>query len=110
MHLVADLRASVAGGGPVLRASLVQGALLASHCIVIANHYLDTIHDCPSQLWQVSSDAKKTKRQRQRRMSRKTIKRENERRAAALGLSDASSSSDEDPYESEAGSSEADAG
>ena len=66
--------AEVAGGGPVLRASLGAGALLASHCIVIAHHYLDAIHECPSRLWDASADEyvakSKANRQRRRRVER----------------------------------------
>jgi tRNA pseudouridine-54 N-methylase len=69
---VAELGSSVGGGGPVLRASLGQGALLASQCIVIVHHYLDALHDCPAQLWQPSSAAKHASRQRHRRIKRST--------------------------------------
>ena len=56
------------GGGPVLTASIGGGMLLASHCIVILHHYLDLIHDCPSQLWApLSTEVRKTSRQIQRR-------------------------------------------
>ena len=59
------------GGGPVLRASLGSGALLASHAVVIAHHYLDQIHECPSRLWSDGShDATKMGRQRCRRVQR----------------------------------------
>merc|ERR1712150_56452 len=72
VELVSALGAEVAGGGPVFRASLGHGALLASQCIVITHHYLDAIHDCPSQLWDVSPEVRHTQRQRQRRMKKKT--------------------------------------
>ena len=41
----------VGKGGPVLRASLGCGILLASHAVVIAHHYLDAMHECPPRLW-----------------------------------------------------------
>ena len=59
------------GGGPVFRASLGAGALLASHCIVIAHHYMDAIHECPARLWEAPShEATKAGRQRRRRVQR----------------------------------------
>ena len=110
IELVAELGASVAGGGPVLRASLAQGALLASHCIVIANHYLDAIHDCPSQLWQVSAEHRKSNRQRSRRVSRKSQKRANQgyRGATLHPTQSESSSDDEDAVDEERSSESAD--
>jgi len=76
IELAVRLGGEVGGGGPVLRASLGKGALLASQCLVIANHYLDQIHECPSQLWEVSPELKHFQRQRQRRVKRKAGKRE----------------------------------
>lgn len=94
--LVSALGASVAGGGPVWRASLAQGALLASQCIVIVNHYLDAIHDCPSRLWVESFDFKKTKRQRQKRVRRAQKKLSAPGAEAASSEDPTSASSDED--------------
>lgn len=85
---VKHIGAEVGGGGPVLCASLGTGCLLASQCIVIANHYLDAIHDCPSQLWQPSLDAKKRGRQRRKKASR--------RHSGKMSISGWSSSSSED--------------
>ena len=76
IELISKIGAEAGGGGPVVRASLAHGALLTSQCIVIANHYLDTLHDCPSQLWQPSAELKHRKRQRARRIQRKMDKRE----------------------------------
>lgn len=63
------------GGGAVLCASLGGGALLASHCIMICNHHLDALHDCPSQLWAPDLDymhrKKKQSKRNKRRMNRK---------------------------------------
>lgn len=71
---VKSIGASVAGGGPVLSASLGTGCLLASQCIVIANHYLDGLHDCPSQLWMPSMSAKKRSKQRSKKVHRRSRK------------------------------------
>ena len=87
IELVDRLSAEVGGGGPVLRASLADGALLASHCVVLTHHHLDAIHDCPSQLWEISPELRGHQRQRQRRMKRKNAKRERRNRAAAAGSS-----------------------
>ena len=67
---VKAIGASVAGGGPVLSASLGAGCLLASQCVVIANHYLDGLHDCPSQLWTPSLSAKKRSKQRSKKQKK----------------------------------------
>lgn len=95
VQMVCRLGAEVGGGGPVLRASLANGALLASHCVVIANHYLDTIHDCPSQLWQASAEVRVHTRQRQRRIKRKNAKRERVGLVAGVDSPEQSSEGDD---------------
>ena len=63
--------AAAGGGGPVLTASLGTGALVGSHCIIILQHYLDTIHDCPARLWSPPSvDERRSGRHRRRRAAR----------------------------------------
>ena len=63
---------AAAGGGPLLRASLGSGTLLASHAIVIVHHYLDALHECPSRLWstQAAEAVSRGARQRRRRTQR----------------------------------------
>lgn len=66
---------SVAGGGPVVEASLGTGCLLASHCIVLVHHYLDGMHECPPQLWAAPSDeVQKIRRQQRSRRTRRQPK------------------------------------
>jgi tRNA pseudouridine-54 N-methylase len=67
---VTALGSTVGGGGPVLKASLGTGCLLASQCVVIANHYFDGLHDCPSQLWTPSMEAKKRSKQKATRVKK----------------------------------------
>jgi hypothetical protein len=69
--LVERAGAAAAGGGPVLCASLGAGCLLASQCVVVAQHYLDAIHDCPSQLWPQSTEVRRAGRQRHRQQQRR---------------------------------------
>ena len=74
---VRTLGGAVGGGGPVLSASLGAGCLLASQCIVIAHHYLDALHECPSQLWQPSAEARKRRQTRGRSRRRHNQQRKN---------------------------------
>ena len=69
--------AAAAGGGPVFRASLGRGSLLASHCIVLVHHYLDMRHECPSQLWETpSADVTRMGRQTRDRRRRREQKQQ----------------------------------
>lgn len=62
--------AEAGGGGPLLRASLGAGCLLASQCIVILHHYLDALHDCPARLWDGGSEVRRSTRQKRRQLLR----------------------------------------
>jgi tRNA pseudouridine-54 N-methylase len=94
---VTALGSTVAGGGPVLKASLGTGCLLASQCVVIANHYLDGLHDCPSQLWTPSMEAKKRSKQRAKKVKKGLGHRKPGRPASVGGwANDSSDSSDGD--------------
>ena len=73
--LVHRLGASAGGGGPVLCASLGSGCLMASQVIVLVNHYLDAIHDCPSQLWPPSVEVRRACRHRGRYNQRRGKRR-----------------------------------
>ena len=64
------LCAEVAGGGPLLRASLGSGCLLASQCIVILHHYFDSLHECPARLWEGGSEVRRNLRQKRRQKLR----------------------------------------
>ena len=73
--------AEASGGGDVLRASLGSGCLLASHCIVLVHHYLDALHECPSQLWEApSADVTRVGRQGRDRRRRRTQKQQQQQR------------------------------
>jgi hypothetical protein len=71
--------AEAAGGGPVLGASLGGGCLLASHCIVLVQHYLDARHGCPPMLWAgPSEEVHKIRRQQRSRRTRRTTRQPGE--------------------------------
>ena len=86
------------GGGPVLTASLGAGALLASHCIVLAHHYFDALHDCPSQLWTTpSADVDRLARQRKQRQQRQQRQQEQQRQREVVGRGERAGQSDARP-------------
>ena len=46
-------------------------------CIVLAHHYFDALHDCPSQLWTTpSADVDRLSRQRKQRQQRQQRQQE----------------------------------
>ena len=73
--MVQRLGASAGGGGPVLCASLGAGCLMASQVIVLVNHHLDLIHDCPSQLWPPSVEVRRASRHKARYNQRRGKRR-----------------------------------
>ena len=67
------------------RLNLGPSCLLGSHCIVLVQHYLDTlVHCCPSKLWEgPSHELTKITKQRQRRKKRRGKDRNQPAEAAA---------------------------
>ena len=83
-------------GVQVAHASLGGSMLLASHCIVLVNHYLDVIlHTCPSQLWE--RPCKALVKQRKQRQANQKARLNRQQRAQA----DASTSPSLDSLASE---------
>lgn len=101
--LVHRLGASAGGGGPVLCASLGSGCLMASQVIVLVNHYLDAIHDCPSQLWPPSVDVRRACRHRGRYNARRGKRRGAPGEAGGAEDDDDGDGCEEDGSEEEAG-------